>query len=121
MYKVKKVNTIAITVEASQATDEPGKRSEGSFTAVCKKLPDGEARDLLDSMAAGDTTVDAVRDRVLVSVSGIGGEGETQEWPADEQLQFVRSDLALSNLVVMAYMREIGGADAKNVKKSRAR
>lgn len=119
MYKVKKGNTIAITVEASQATDKPGERSEGSFTATCSKLPDKAARDLLDALASGDAAVDEVRDRVLVSVSGIGDDGG--EWSPDEQLEFVRSDLALSNLVVTSYMQEIGGAAAKNAKKSRAR
>lgn len=119
MYKVKKVNTIAITVEASQATDQPGKRSEGAFTAVCTKLPDAEARNLMDDVANGEMTVDQARDRFLVGVSGIGDE--SGEWPPEEQLQFVRGDLALSNLVVLSYMQEIGGAAAKNAKKSRAR
>ena len=128
MFRIPSSETFAATVEASLATDRPGRYAEGSFTAVFKRPSTERYIELIEGLRdlAGegmtslrrviDYKVDVMRE-VLDRVEGIGDE-QGKELAQADQLRVVFDTLPLLNAAFDSFVESYTGSAAKNSKPS---
>jgi hypothetical protein len=127
MFRIPKSETFAVTVQASLATDRPGRYAEGSFTAVFKRPSTDRYIEIIEGLRdiVGDGMsvrkvveykADVMRE-TLDRVEGIGDEAG-KELPPEDQLRTVLETLPLLNAAFDAFAEAYTGSAAKNLKPS---
>lgn len=108
--------TFKANVPVSLPSDDPAKPIEGSFTAKYKYFDRPAFEALVDERLNDSDFLD----RVLIGVEDILDENR-QQLPPENQLQLVRTDVALGAAAVRKFFDSLSGAPEKNAKPSRGR
>lgn len=112
--KLKKVDTFKARVHLQLLTGDADREQEASFVAEFKHLN----RDQFDTLMANKPSDAEFLDQVLVGVSEVADEaGNPVSFEAAKE--FIKADLGYCGNTVRTFIESLGGAPAKNSKRSR--
>lgn len=110
MIKITKSRSFKLTVPVKiEDPETPDKSQDATFVAEFKSLQ----RKDIEALQAKTLDDRQFTERVLVSVSGIGGE-DGQPFPPDEQRSLVIEDLGLCRAALKAFNDHYAGAKSGN-------